>query len=189
MVVQIVIIAAKVHIAPSLKRPVELVVNAGTCRIIKDRPVTALAKPLHRRMFHGEQIVGGIVHCHVFGFGVAFHDHAGQHRVGHFRSGKFDSHELGRPEIAEFRLPLGRWCCRHGSAPAIGRGLIGNKGRSVATCRKEGQRAIAAAPSAAASRLLCVLNSWKLCVRLYMLGTDGRSITAHGPRADSDSAS
>ena len=83
MVVDLVI-AAEIHIAPTLKAPFELIVNTGLGGIIQNRTVTALTKPLNGGVVHREQIVGRVVDGHVVDFGVAFHDHRGQRRVGHF---------------------------------------------------------------------------------------------------------
>ena len=103
VIVKIVIIPAEIDIAPALDRPVELVVDAGARRIIEDRPVAALMQPLHGRVLASKEIVGRIIHRHIFQAGVPLHDHTGQHRVGSVRTRKANAHELGRPEIEKLR--------------------------------------------------------------------------------------
>ena len=103
MIVKIVIIPAEIDIAPALDRPVELVVDAGARRIIEDRPVAALMQPLHGRVLASKEIVGRIIHRHIFQAGVPLHDYTGQHRVGSVRTRKANAHELGRPEIEKLR--------------------------------------------------------------------------------------
>ena len=67
---QVVIIPAEIDIAPALDRPVKLIFDAGSRRIVEDLPVTALMQPLQGRGLAREEIVGSIIHRHIFQAGV-----------------------------------------------------------------------------------------------------------------------
>ena len=47
LIVQVVIIPAEIDIAPALDRPVKLIFDAGSRRIVENRPVIALMQPLY----------------------------------------------------------------------------------------------------------------------------------------------